>query len=94
MVLVKWPERDQDRLRDATIHVLNARATDAAFSAADRADYTRVLEAFRVYVRANDRYWDERDVHPKMRFSDWANPMGECWEATCEPRRTEPGRRW
>jgi TRAP-type mannitol/chloroaromatic compound transport system substrate-binding protein len=94
MVLVKWPERDQDRLRDATIHVLNARASEASYSAGDRADYTRVLEALRVYVRANDRYWDHREVHPQMRFSDWANRMGDCWESTCEPRRTEPGRRW
>jgi TRAP-type mannitol/chloroaromatic compound transport system substrate-binding protein len=93
MVLVRWPVRDQMRLRDATIHVLNARADDPAFSAGDRTDYARVLEALRLYVRANDHYWDHRQVGTSLRFEDWANQAGACWEASCEPRRSEPGRR-
>jgi hypothetical protein len=92
LVLSRWPERDLARLRDATIHVLNGRVTDPAFSAADRTDYARVLEALRLYVRANDHYWDVRQVPTTMRFEDWASRTGECWEATCEP--TRPGHRW
>ncbi|HET7505052.1 MAG TPA: hypothetical protein VFK02_28735 [Kofleriaceae bacterium] len=93
MVMVKWPERDQARLRDATIRFLNARVDDVALAAGDRADYARVVEALRLYVRANDRYWDHREVHTGMRFEDWANKLGECWESKCEPQRTQPGRR-
>ena len=89
MVLTRWPIRDQVRLRNATIKFLNARAADAAFPTADRADYRRILEALRLYVRANDNFWDHRQVHPLLRFEDWANSSGECWEATCEP----PGHR-
>jgi len=82
-----WPVRDQARLRNATIRFLNARADDASLPSADRADYTRILEALRLYVRANDHYWDHREVNPQLRFEDWANPRGECWEAHCEPHR-------
>jgi TRAP-type mannitol/chloroaromatic compound transport system substrate-binding protein len=89
MVMVRWPMRDQIRLRDATIKVLNARADDATLPAADRADYVRVLEALRLYVHANDHYWDHRQVHPSLRFEDWASRVGQCWEAKCEP----PGHR-
>ncbi len=94
MVLSRWSTQDQARLRDATIRVLNGRVTDAAFAAADRADYARVLEALRLYVRANDHYWDLREVPTTMRFEDWASRTGECWEATCEPDHTRPGHRW
>ncbi|HMG11645.1 MAG TPA: hypothetical protein VK571_00585 [Gemmatimonadaceae bacterium] len=90
IVLSRWPIRDQVRLRNATIRFLNARAEDAALPALDRADYTRILEALRLYVRANDDYWDHRQVNPLLRFEDWANPAGECWEATCEPRGHRP----
>jgi len=90
MILSRWPIRDQVRLRNATIKFLNARAGDAAFPAADRADYTRILEALRLYVRANDNFWDHRQVHPLLRFEDWANPAGDCWEATCEPPGHHP----
>lgn len=93
MVMVRWPMRDQMRLRDATIRFLNARSDDPALPAGDRADYARILEALRVYVRANDHYWDHRQVNPSLRFEDWANRVGECWEAKCEPQRVEPGRR-
>lgn len=93
MVLSRWSAHDQARLRDATIRVLNGRVDDPAFSAADRADYARVLEALRLYVRANDPYWDLREVPTTMRFEDWANRAGECWEARCEPGSTRPGRR-
>lgn len=94
MVPSRWSARDQARLRDATIRVLNARVDDPAFSATDRADYARVLEALRLYVRANDQYWDLRAVPTTMRFEDWASRAGECWEARCEPEHTRPGRRW
>jgi TRAP-type mannitol/chloroaromatic compound transport system substrate-binding protein len=86
MVMARWPLRDQMRLRDATIKFLNARADDAALPAADRADYVRIIEALRAYVHANDRYWDHRQVGTSMRFDDWANRLGECWETTCERR--------
>jgi hypothetical protein len=85
MVLARWPMRDQVRLRNATVRFLDARASDAAFTADDRADYTRILEALRLYVRANDHYWDHRQVNSLLRFEDWANSAGDCWEATCEP---------
>ncbi len=94
VVLSRWPKRDQLRLRDATIRFLNARADDPALPAADRADYVRILEALRLYVRANDTYWDHRQVDTSLRFEDWANRVGECWEKKrCQPRRCEPGRR-
>ncbi|HSS01659.1 MAG TPA: hypothetical protein VLM79_31585 [Kofleriaceae bacterium] len=86
VVEVEWPVRDQIRLRDATIKFLNARGEDAALPAADRSDYVRVLEALRLYVRANDRYWDRRQVRPQLRFEDWANKNGECWEESCDPQ--------
>jgi hypothetical protein len=92
-VLSRWSAHDQARLRDATIRVLNGRIDDPAFPAADRADYARVLEALRLYVRANDHYWDVREVPTTMRFADWASGAGECWEARCEPEYTRPGRR-
>jgi TRAP-type mannitol/chloroaromatic compound transport system substrate-binding protein len=87
MVLAKWPIHDQMRLRDATIRFLNARADDSTLPTGDRADYVRILEALRIYVHANDRYWDHRQVDTSLRFEDWANKVGECWEAKCEPQR-------
>jgi TRAP-type mannitol/chloroaromatic compound transport system substrate-binding protein len=85
IVQAEWPLRDQLRLRNATINFLNARVDDPALPAADRAHYLRVLEALRQYVRANDHYWDDRQVRPKLRFEDWTNRQGECWEAHCDP---------
>jgi TRAP-type mannitol/chloroaromatic compound transport system substrate-binding protein len=79
MVLVDWPKKDQALLRDATIAFLNSRAADSSLGA-DRADFVRVLEAYRTYVRSNDVYWDDRGVNVKMRFDDWANALGEEWE--------------
>ena len=93
VVLVEWPKRDQERLRDATIRFLNSRASDQALPSTDRADYIRILEALRLYVRANDQYWDHRKVETSMRFEDWANRVGECWAGDCEPRRCEAGHR-
>lgn len=93
MVMVRWPTRDQIRLRDATIRVLNARAEDPALPADDRADYARILAALRLYVHGNDPYWDNRQVTTSLRFEDWASRVGECWEGKCEPQRCEPGRR-
>jgi TRAP-type mannitol/chloroaromatic compound transport system substrate-binding protein len=70
VVMSQWPARDLARLRDATIKAVNARATDQSLSAADRSDYSRVLEALRIYVRANAAYWDTAiDTHG--RFSGW-----------------------
>jgi len=88
VVMARWPMRDQMRLRDATIRFLNGRADDASLASADRADYAKVLEALRLYVRSNDRYWDHRQVPTQLRFEDWANKLGECWEAKCEPKHT------
>jgi TRAP-type mannitol/chloroaromatic compound transport system substrate-binding protein len=93
LVMSRWSAHDQARLRDATIRVLNGRIDDPAFAATDRADYARVLEALRLYVRANDHYWDLREVPTTMRFEDWASRAGECWEAKCEPDSTRPGHR-
>jgi TRAP-type mannitol/chloroaromatic compound transport system substrate-binding protein len=93
MVLARWPIRDQMRLRDATIHFLDTRADDPALPTGDRADYVRILEALRIYVHANDHYWDHRQVNTSLRFEDWANKVGECWKAKCEPQRDEAGRR-
>jgi TRAP-type mannitol/chloroaromatic compound transport system substrate-binding protein len=84
IVLSRWPLRDLGRLRAATIRVLDERTTSAAFPAADRADYARILEALRRYVQGNDNYWDHRQVAPQLRFDDWESPDGECWEATCD----------
>ena len=83
MVLTQWPKSDLERLRDATIKFLNGRTDDATFPALDRNDYNAMLEALRLYVRANDRYWDFRQVTPALRFDDWANKAGECWTAIC-----------
>jgi hypothetical protein len=44
-------------------------------------------------VRANDPYWDHRQVITSLRFEDWANRLGECWEGACDPRRFEAGAR-
>lgn len=79
MVLVDWPKKDQALLRDATIEFLNARANDATLGV-DRADFVRILEAYRKYVHSNDVYWDDRGVEVKMRFDDWRNALGERWE--------------
>ena len=81
MVLVEWPDRDQERLRDATIRFLNARGDDTTLPAGDRTDYVRILEAFRAYVNANDRYWDRRQVPTRERFDDWTSTLGEAWGA-------------
>jgi hypothetical protein len=91
IVMVRWPRRDQVRLRDATIRFLSARADDPALPSGDRADYVRILEALRLYVRTNDPYWDHRQVETSLRFEDWANRLGECWEDRCDPRLIEPG---
>jgi TRAP-type mannitol/chloroaromatic compound transport system substrate-binding protein len=87
MVLSRWPARDQDRLRDATIRFLNARVDDPALPANDRADYARVLEALRIYVHDNVRYWDRRQVNTQQRFTDWASRAGGCWDERCDPSR-------
>lgn len=87
IVLSRWPLRDLGRLRAATIHVLNDRATSPAFPVEDRTDYVRILEALRTYVRANDHFWDHRQVDSRMRFDDWESPAGKCWEATCDHDR-------
>jgi len=93
LVMTKWPQRDQIRLRDATVRFLNARADDEAFPANDRADYVKILDALRLYVHANNHYWDNRQVNTSLRFEDWAARVGDCWKQKCEPSRVEPGRR-
>jgi TRAP-type mannitol/chloroaromatic compound transport system substrate-binding protein len=79
IVLVRWPKPALERLRNATIKYLNARASDGSLSATDREDYGVVLEALRRYVRSNDLYWREREVSPSMRFERWTNEDGEGW---------------
>jgi hypothetical protein len=85
MVLSRWSDEDQVRLRDATIQVLDARSTDGTLSGGDRIDYERVMEALRLYVRANDLYWSRRQVDGPTRFRDWMSPSGQCWTAQCDP---------
>lgn len=84
MVLSRWPDEDQARLREATIQVLDARSTDGTLSSGDRIDYDRVMEALRLYVRANDLYWDKRQVETSSRFRDWVSPSGQCWTDPCD----------
>ena len=62
VVLSRWPKRDQLRLRDATIRFLNARADDPALPPPIAPTTSAILEALRLYVRANDTYWDHRQV--------------------------------
>jgi len=87
LIMAKWPQRDQVRLRDATIRFLNARADDQALPANDRADYVRILDALRLYVHTNNQYWDNRQVATSLRFEDWAARVGDCWKQKCEPPR-------
>jgi TRAP-type mannitol/chloroaromatic compound transport system substrate-binding protein len=86
MVLSRWPDEDLERLRDATIQVLDARSQDSTLSVGDRIDYDRVLEALRLYVRSNDLYWSKRQVETVSRFRDWESSSGQCWTVQCEPR--------
>jgi len=79
MVLVNWPTKDLERLRDATIQFMNERASDPRFGQTDRDDYAFVLESMRKYVRANDHYWDVRQVPTQLRFEGWKNGLGEGW---------------
>lgn len=81
MVLAAWPKKDLEILADATITFLNARINDTALDAVDRMDYAQILEALRRYVRANDAYWDLRQVPTRLRFEDWRSAAGEPWEA-------------
>lgn len=85
VAMSRWSMRDQARLRDATARFLNARIDDPSLPAADRADYAQILEALRLYVRANDSYWDLRQVDASSRFEGWVSPAGECWtDARCD----------
>lgn len=84
MVLSRWPDGDQERLREATIQALKARSRDSAFSVGDRIDYDRVIEALRLYVRSNALYWSKRQVDGPSRFQDWESPSGQCWTARCD----------
>jgi TRAP-type mannitol/chloroaromatic compound transport system substrate-binding protein len=84
MVLSRWSDEDQARLREATIDTLHARSRDSAFAVGDRIDYDRVVEALRLYVRSNDLYWSKRQVDGPSRFLDWTSPSGQCWTAKCD----------
>ena len=79
MVLVQWPERDQERLRAATMEFLEARADDATLPYADRQAYVTILDQLRKFVRANDLYWDVRAVETQTRFKGWYDWNGEPW---------------
>jgi hypothetical protein len=78
MVLSTWPKHDQELLVAATIKFLDARAADVSLGI-DGQEYARILEAYRLYVRSNDAYWDDRGVSVKMRFDGWTNASGESW---------------
>ncbi len=77
MVLVQWPEKDLMLLRDATIHFLNTRVSDAKLGEQDRKDYTRILESLRTYVSENNGYWKVREVPTDLRFQGWNDPDGK-----------------
>jgi TRAP-type mannitol/chloroaromatic compound transport system substrate-binding protein len=79
IVLSQWPERDLDRLSEATNQVLNARASDPSLSTEQRHDYATVLDALRRYVRANYRYWSVRSVRRELRLDRWRTPTGHHW---------------
>jgi hypothetical protein len=68
LIMARWPQRDQIRLRDATIRFLNARADDQSLPAGDRADYVKILDALRLYIHANNQYWDNRQIATSLRF--------------------------
>jgi len=68
LIMARWPQRDQIRLRDATIRFLNARADDQSLPASDRADYVKILDALRLYIHANNQYWEYRQVATSLRF--------------------------
>jgi TRAP-type mannitol/chloroaromatic compound transport system substrate-binding protein len=72
IVLVRWPDKDLELLKDATIQFLNDRAMDKSLMKEDREDYEMILNAFREYVRANNDYWKVRDVPTSFRFTDWS----------------------
>jgi TRAP-type mannitol/chloroaromatic compound transport system substrate-binding protein len=78
LVLSIWPKQDQELLVAATIKYLDARAADASLGI-DGQEYARILEAYRLYVRSSDSYWDDRGVNPKMRFDGWKSASGESW---------------
>jgi len=81
IVLVRWPESDLKLLKDATIQFLNGRATDKSLKKEDRADYKKILNAFREYVRANNDYWKVRNVPTTFRFTGWSDKKGKMgWE--------------
>lgn len=79
IVLVEWPRRDLEQIRDATIAFLNERTTDTTLSWVDREDYVTVLEAMRKYVRASDKYWDHREGPTRIRFQSWTDSEGQLW---------------
>jgi hypothetical protein len=74
LVLVEWPARDQQLLRDATFRFLTARGSDPRLPAQDRADFVTVRDALRAYVQAGDFYWDRRAVPTQLRFEGWLTP--------------------
>jgi TRAP-type mannitol/chloroaromatic compound transport system substrate-binding protein len=73
IVLVRWPEKDLELLKVATIQFLNDVAKDESLSKEDREDYEIILNAFSKYVRANNDYWKVRDVPSSFRFTGWSD---------------------
>lgn len=81
IVLVRWPDKDLELLKDATIQFLNARSDDESLNAEDRQDYGNILRAFREYVSQNNGYWKGRDVPSAFRFFNWTDSKGkESWD--------------
>ena len=80
LVFTEWPKDALEQLSRATIAFLNDRVNDATLPALDRQDLATILEALRKYVRANDFYWDHRQVPTKLRFDDWKSAGGSWTE--------------
>jgi hypothetical protein len=87
VILSEWPERDLERLSSATNQMLNERMLDPSLPSEDRQELATVLELLRVYVHANNRYWNERGIRPQMRFERWKGPTGQPWADERPERR-------
>jgi TRAP-type mannitol/chloroaromatic compound transport system substrate-binding protein len=77
LILVQWPQKDLELLRNATIQFLNGRVSDAKLPETDRKDFAEILESLRAYVNDNSGYWKVRDVPTALRFQGWKDPEGK-----------------
>ncbi len=56
MIMSRWPNADLENLRVATKEFLEIRRTDVSFSASDRADFVRILDALLSYLREEEPF--------------------------------------